>query len=99
MQLTDKQFGKFELIVLACTTVSDYNSYSFHCTVLLCVGLEWYKRTLHKYTCGRLENYKDIGTMKRISTKTEAVLSAIRNCNNISFDDLKKVTGKHLQNR
>lgn len=31
--------------------------------------------------------------MKRISTKTEAVLSAIRDCNNISFDDLKEVTG------
>ena len=67
MQLTDKQFGKFELIVLACTTVSDYNSYSFHCTVLLCVGLEWYKRTLHKYIYGQQENYKVIGTMKRIS--------------------------------
>lgn len=31
--------------------------------------------------------------MKRISTKTEAVLSAIRDCNNISFDDLKEVIG------
>lgn len=39
MKLTDKQFWKFEAIVLVCTIVSDYNSYSFHYTVLLCVGL------------------------------------------------------------
>ena len=59
MKLTDKQFWKFEAIVLACTTVSDYNCYSFHCIVLLCVGLEWYKRTPHKYTSGRRKRLLD----------------------------------------
>lgn len=45
----------------------------------------------------RLENYKNIGTKEKISTKTEVILSAIRKCNNnISFDDLRDFTGLNI---
>lgn len=34
--------------------------------------------------------------MERTDIKTESLLSAIRNCNNISFDELKEVTGLNI---